>query len=79
MATCVKCGRIGLPTVSDVPPSPELASQVREWLRFAQEFELIDPDEDYGPVDFVHWMALNVGAHLHRDSRPKGLKRLPSI
>ena len=65
-AACESCGRHALPEVSDVPPSPMLRDQLTELLRFAREFDEMDPTL-YTAVDFVDWMALNVGSPIRRE------------
>ena len=64
--SCESCGRHALPEVSDVPPSPMLRDQLTELLRFAREFDELDPGH-YTAVDFVDWMALNVGSPIRNE------------
>lgn len=59
---CSGCGRPELPPTSDVPPSEVVKQGMVEWLRFAYEFDELEGH--WTAVDFVDWMALNVGVQL---------------
>lgn len=70
----MSCNRMPLPSPSEVPPTPSLRGLLSELLRFAVEFDGLDP-ATYPAAEFVQWLGLSVSVKPHPeqvDTRQSG-------